>query len=207
MGRRYSLLLGCTLIVASAVADAATITFAEVAATNDGTPFAGTIAGATFSGTNAGIWAGNSNGDPGLWGLEGTNGPHFLGFNGGAGGSDPLYYSEVVTFDVPVSSVSIDFARATGSVDGSVTLQAFDSSGSIGFVTGELGSVNAWSTLSVAFPDMTSIAWNVMGTGSHPYGVDNLDYSPVPIPAVGWFILPAFGGFGWFGRRRLPKRA
>src|SRR6266850_5528046 len=44
-----------------------------------------------------GIGAGLSNGDPGNWGLEGTAGPKFVGFNG--------YYGYGLTsrYDVPVS--------------------------------------------------------------------------------------------------------
>ena len=41
--------------------------------------------GVHFSSIDDGaIWDGMSNGDAGGWGLEGTNGPTFVGFNGGS---------------------------------------------------------------------------------------------------------------------------
>src|SRR5258707_703312 len=87
-------------------AHATTITFDEFAPSNGGGSLTNeytATTGATFAGTNAGTWGGNSNGNPGNWALEGTNGPQFLGFNGDG-------YTETVTG----SSVRAGEGRAGG---------------------------------------------------------------------------------------------
>ena len=97
-----------------------TTTFDESPSTNNNVPYSATVLGGTFSTTNAGTWGGNSNGDPGTWGLEGTNGPQFLGFNPISG------FTEVVTFSSSVSSVSLDFAGGFETESLTITLQAFN---------------------------------------------------------------------------------
>ena len=121
------------------MAAANTITFDESPAPNNGVPYGATVLGATFSATNAGIWDGISNGDPGSWGLQGTNGPTFLGFNGNGG------YSEVVTFASSVSSLALDFSRSDGSTDGTITLQAFNGATLLGSTSTVLGPINTRS--------------------------------------------------------------
>ncbi len=189
---KYLLLAISTVIVSMQVARASTITFDESPATNDHSSYDGaTVLGAEFSPTkaNAGTWGGNSNGDPGRWGLEGTNGPQFLGFDG----REPSSYSETVTFDTPVSSVSLDFSRANESTDVTIILKAFDGSVFLGSTTVDLGEINTWSTLSVAFPDISKIFWDGTGTGFHPYGADNLTFETAAIPGTRKLRIAAYG--------------
>lgn len=171
-------LSACAILCGISGASATVITFDEFPATNNGVALSGpyNATGATFSATNAGIWGGNSNGDPGTWGLEGTNGPQFLGFN------DP--YSEIITFLTPVSFVSADFSRSVGSSDVTITLEAFNGINSLGSVVADLGDIDSWSTLSLSFAAITSIQWAGAGTGFHPFGVDNLVFTTVPEPGT-----------------------
>jgi hypothetical protein len=180
-------------------ASATTVTFDESPAANGTGAYGETISGAVFSATNAGTWGGLSNGDPGNWDLEGTNGPQFLGFNG-SGGS----HSEVVTFQSAVTSVSLDFSRSLGSADGMITLQAFDGATLLGSTSAMLGPINSWTTLSLAFSSITSISWEGTGTGFHPYGVDNFTFNAVPEP--GSACLLAGGLVCVVGLRRLIRR-
>jgi hypothetical protein len=168
------------------MAKAGTITFDESPATNNGSAYSATILGVTFSATNAGVWNGISNGDPGAWGLQGTNGNQFLGFNG-----DP--YSETLTFVSPVDSFSADFASSGGSSDGTITLSAFNGSTLLGSTTGTLGSINTWSTLSLSLPGINTITWSGAGTGFHPYGVDNINFTSSPVPEAGSLTLFGLG--------------
>jgi hypothetical protein len=160
-------------------ARAGTITFDECPATNNNTAFTGAcgVPGVTFGPTNSGTWGGNSNGDPGNWDLEGTNGPQFLGFNGV--NSSSTDYNETVSFGAAVSSVALDFSRANGSSDGTITLSAFDGALLLGSTTAALGPINSWTTLTLSFPTITSITWDGTGSGFHPYGVDNFRFVPI----------------------------
>jgi hypothetical protein len=182
------------------LATAGTITFGESPATNNGAAYSATVLGATFSATNAGTWGGNSNGNPGGWGLEGTNSPEFLGFNGG--------YSEAVTFASGTSSISLDFSRSSGSSDGTVTLQALNGVTILGSTSAILGPINTWSTLSLAFPVITSISWSGTGTGFHPYGVDNLTFgaAPAAVPEPSSAVLLTGGLLCLASFRRLVRR-
>src|SRR5262245_65572926 len=68
--------------------------------------------GVHFVATDDGsVWGGMSGGNPGGWGLEGTNGPAFAGFNGSS-------YGLSVAFAAPVREVRVDVARSLGSRGG-----------------------------------------------------------------------------------------
>lgn len=180
------------------MATAATITFDEAPASNDGSPYSATILGVTFSGTNAGIWSGMSNGDPGGWSLEGTNGNQFLGFNG-----DP--YSETLTFLSPVNGFSADFSRSGGSSDGTITLSAFNGSTLLGSTSGTLGAINTWLTLSLSVSGIDTITWSGTGSDFHPYGVDNINFNSSSVPEPSSVMLVGLGLLGVLARGRLRR--
>lgn len=194
-----SLMIPAVLMVPAL--NATVITFDESSATNDGTAYGATILGATFSATNAGTWNGLSAGDPGSWGLEGTNGNQFLGFNGP--------YDETVTFASAVNGFSADFSRSGGSSDGTITLDAFNGVTLIDSTVVTLGAINTWSTLSLGDSGITSVTWSGAGTGFHPFGVDNLVFGAAAIPEPTSVILISAGLLALAagrGRAKLLRR-
>jgi len=195
------LLSAIPAVVFLPVATATTITFDESPSTNNNVPYSATVLGATFSATNAGTWGGNSNGDPGTWGLEGTNGPQFLGFNPISG------FTEVVTFASSVNSVSLDFAGGFETESLTITLQAFNDETLLGSTSVSLGPVNTWSTLSLALPGMTSIAWNATCCtfAFVGYGVDNLRFDSAVVLEPVSAILLAGGMLSLAGLRRWVR--
>lgn len=189
------LLLAVAATALSCATQAATIDFENIPTTYSA--YGETAFGATFSATNFGIWPGMSNGDPGGWALEGTNGSNFLGFNGSGG------YDEVISFAAPVGSVAIDFARSGGSNDGTITLNAYNGTTLLGSTSVVLGGLNVWSTLSVSgLGDITSVAWSGTGSGFHPYGVDNVVFAAVPEPESYAMLMAGLGLLGLMARRR-----
>jgi len=201
MRRRYTYasLALCAALCVMSNASATVITFDEFPATNNNVALAGPYdaTGASFSATNAGTWGGNSNGNPGNWGLEGTNGPQFLGFNGSNNG-----YNETVSFSTPISFVSADFSRSIGSIDGTITLEAFNGVNLLGSTMANLGAINAWSTLDLSFAGITSIEWIGTATGFHPYGVDNLVFTAAPEPGTLMLLCSALVAFATIRQRR-----
>jgi hypothetical protein len=74
--------------------------------------------GVTFTPSTQGVCGGNSMGDPGGWGLEGTNGPQFLCFNGINPG-----YTVTLDFVSPQSKVAFDHSSTPfAGVGGEVTV-------------------------------------------------------------------------------------
>ena len=204
-----SILSATALALAAALATGAhatTITFDELAAQNGGGTISNQYAGSgvTFSAGNLGTWGGNSNGDPGGWKLEGTNGPQFLGFNGNGGGVDG--YTETLTFSAAVGTFSADFARSAGSNDGEIILSAFNGATLVATSSGSFGALAEWMSLSIAGVTFDSVTWSGSGTDFHPYGVDNVVFGAaqggVPEPAAWALMLVGFGGLGVALRRR-----
>ncbi len=204
MRHRAPLLLALvSLLIFAANLSATTINFDEFPAGDNNVAITNLYSylGVNFGPTNSGVWEGLSQGDPGNWGLEGTNGPQFLGFNGGNG------YNEQVTFDNPVNFVSLDFSRSNGSSDGMITLSAFDGMTLLGSTSVVLGDINSWSTLTLSFPTITSIEWDGTGSGFHPYGVDNFQFTPsggtTPEPPTLLLFGTSIFAIGGFLRRRM----
>ena len=151
-------------------------------------------------------WGGNSNGNPGNWGLQGTNGATFSGFNGISSSMSFLFASDITSF-------SLDASRANGSSDGTVTLYGYLNGSLTSTNSVALGAINNWSTLGLTglFDQVT-----VTGTGSgfHPFGIDNVNFTfgtaPVPEPGTWAMMLLGFGGIGLAMRKRgrpVPQAA
>lgn len=189
------------VVVTSHTAQASTITFDEFAATNNNAPYIQSLFGETFTGTNSGTWGGIAHGDPGNWGIEGTNGSNFLGFNGAHG------YGEVVSFATAVNSVALDVSRSNGSADGEITFQAFNGATFLGSATYSLGAINSWTHVSLNYAGTTSVAWSGTGSSFHPFGVDNLSFNvtAVPEPETYAMFLAGLGLMGAVARRRQQK--
>ncbi len=115
-------------------------------------------------------WDGISNGDPGGWALEGTNGPTFLGFNGAS-------YSLGCTFDNIVSDLQMDVARSAGSIDGVFVLEGLRDGEVVETVRVTLGGINQWSTARLT-EAVDGARWTGEGSSFHPFGVDNVQWTP-----------------------------
>jgi len=161
------------------VAGAGEISFDEIPAVNANAPALAedyAAEGVHFSATDDGsVWAGMSGGDPGGWGLEGTNGTAFVGFNGSS-------YALTTRFDAPVREVSVDVARSAGSRAGDAfALRGYRGGAMVEEQVVTLGDVNTWMTVALV-EEVDELRWVGMGTGTrrHPYGVDNLRWTVEP---------------------------
>ena len=150
---------------------AATLSFDELPASNDNERRLGdqyAAYGIQFHTNNDGsTWDGVSKGDPGTWGLEGTEGPAFVGFNGGS-------YGLAATFDGVVEGVRLDVAASEGTTHASdFTLEGYMNGMLVERITVPLGAVGEWSTVYI-HGTVDAIRWYGEGEGYHPFGVDNL---------------------------------
>lgn len=163
-----------SLVVIALPASGAIISFEEFPADNDNGPMpAGRYSslGITFGATDDGsTWGGLDNSDPGNWGLLGTNGSTFSGFNGDS-------YGLTTTFATDVSGFSLDVSRSNGSEPGQIfTLQGYNNSVLVDSVTVTLGEINSWTSVSLAgVIDETRWIGDTRDT-FNPYGVDNVSW-------------------------------
>jgi len=164
-------------IASAMAAHAVTLTFDDLSDGTFTTQYSGF--GVSSSGT-AEVWGGLGNGDPGNWGLFGTNGSKFLGNNGSPGG-----YITDLNFSSALSGISFDISRSNGS-DAADTWQAriYDSSTTlIGSQSGGFSDINTWTSVLFNQAGISRLEIETFGTGFHPYGVDNVNLAPVPEPA------------------------
>lgn len=164
---------------------AASLSFDEVPATNANFPALSeeyAEQGVHFySADDGAVWSGLSQGDPGQWGLEGTNGSAFLGFNGQS-------YAMEAWFDHPVSGVSVDVARTSVSnVGDSFTLLGYFDGALVEEVTAVHGAVAEWQTVALS-ETVDALEWfgegRVIKFGDRivyryplAYGLDNLQWA------------------------------
>lgn len=181
---------------------AAVITFDEIPPANDNSGFLTeeyAALGIHFITTDDGsIWGGLSDGDPGSWNIEGTNGPAFLGFNGDS-------YSLTANFDAEINYISLDVSRSLGSSpEDTFTLEAYNGATLLDSKTVVLNSINQWTTVSLSVDNIDQIHWFGLDSGIdyHPYGVDNLTF--VPEPAT--ICLLGLGGLMLARNRKSNKK-
>jgi hypothetical protein len=186
------------LLAGSQAAHAITITFDEFPADNDNGPMpSGRYAylGVTFAGTDDGsTWGGNSVGNPGNWGLEGTNGRTFSGYNGDS-------YNLKLTSGGLFANFSLDVSRSNGSdVGNTFTLEGYVNSALVETTTIPLATINVWSKVSLT-SIVDEIRWHGAGASFHPFGIDNLNFETVPESATGVLGTLALLGMPLFGTR------
>jgi hypothetical protein len=131
--------------------------------------------GVMFVATDDGAtWSGGAGGDPGRWGLEGSSGATFLGFDGRS-------YAIALSFDAPVRSFGLEVARAQGAVP--FFLDQFRLTG---FLEGRLvetravllGGVNEWKEIALE-AEVDRVVWFGTGLPGHRFGVDGLRWDGV----------------------------
>ena len=128
-------------------------------------------------------WSGTTLGDPGNWGITGTNGPRFSGFNGAS-------YALTMLFDSAVHAFSLDVSRSNGSAAGDMfTLQGYKSSVLVESHSVALGPINAWTTVSLA-SEVDETRWSGQGSAFHPFGIDNVRWT-VPEPTAATLCIAA----------------
>ena len=205
-----SAFLSGLLLSAAPMASGESIDFDEMPAMND--PFSSLTdeyadMGLIFESSGS-TWSGMSQGDPGGWGLEGSNGPAFLGISGPR-------YDLAMSFEEPVSTLAFDIARAGVLLEGEVDVFGIRENVLVEWVPVELpSSANDWKRVEMS-EDVDFVF--VRGGSGVPYGIDNLHWlgalaeaealeveldikpgserNPVRVPARGRGLIPmvAFG--------------
>ena len=164
-----SAFLSGLVLSAAPMASGESVDFEELPAMND--PFSALSdeyadMGLVFQ-VSGSTWSGMSQGDPGGWGLEGSNGPAFLGISGPS-------YNLAMSFDQPVAAFGFDVARAGGVLAAEVRVLGFRENAFVEEVTLSLPSEsNQWQRVELSEDVDMVIA---RGSGFAPYGVDNLQW-------------------------------
>jgi hypothetical protein len=171
--------LACAPIATLAAADE--ITFDEILRADSNCCYLTTeyaAQGVTFETTDDGsIWGGLSNGNPGAWFLEGTNGPAFLGFNGAS-------LSAGMLFDTPVTQFSLDMAPSIGwyEVDDLFILEGYREGALVDVVSGPPLGFGEWMTLELS-GEIDEVQMSAVGPSfPNTYGIDNIQWLPVEDP-------------------------
>jgi hypothetical protein len=126
--------------------------------------------GVHFSSNDDGsTWDGMSNGDPGGWEIEGTNGPTFAGFNGRS-------YKLTARFDAPVPAFSLDVTAASGAdPGGSFALEGYRAGALVERNAVTLGGLNQWMNVALT-QDVDQVVVVGDARGFRPFGIDNLHW-------------------------------
>ncbi len=128
--------------------------------------------GVDFSLTDFGVVSGISEGDPGNWGLEGTNGSAFMGFNG-----FPSYEMEI-RFHHEVEGFSMDASRSGGSNAGDgLEVEFWKGDLEVDSTAIVFDEINIWTTVGTKGV-IDRVTFRSTGFDFHPYGVDNINYTP-----------------------------
>jgi len=213
------------LLLAAPLSGAAMITFDELPAGNANTAITNLYgsAGVTFGTDNSGIWSGLSQGDPGNWDLEGTNGGAFLGNNGASNGNS---YVTSIFFSSMASDVSFDVSRSNGSSAGqTLTASAYSGLALLSTQMVLLGAINSWTSMVFGIGGISSLVISGSTAGFSPFGLDNLQFSTnghpatdgigdvttnvtaIPEPGTYAMMLAGLGLMGFVARRRSSKHA
>ena len=189
--------LGCSLVITAPLAAIGTeivLTFDDVRAHQDNEindvlreEYADRGVHFNSDGRHSGIVRlGLSQGDPGNWNLEGSNGPQFLGHNS-------FGRTGLIEFDMPISGFMVDAAR--GHYDGvmDLTFEAYDADGLIETVTLPSTEPTEWETISLSASGIIRIEY----FSKTNFALDNMRF--IPEPAT--LSLLALGGL-IAGRRR-----
>jgi hypothetical protein len=131
--------------------------------------------GAMFVATDDGAtWSGRAGDDPGRWGLEGSAGSTFLGFDGRS-------YAIALNFDTPVRNFGLAVARAQGAAPfflDQFSLTGFLEGRRVGTRAVFFGGVNEWKEIALE-AEVDRVVWYGTGLPGHRFGVDDLHWDGV----------------------------
>ena len=144
------------------------------------------------------IAAGNGNGDPENFNLEGTAGSAFLGANDGIG-TGPIFW-----FDSPVNSVSIDVGLPGFGWESEITVTGYAGATLVDTDTVQILSLTDpgnWATATLdGSVDRIEI---LLGAGNGlAFGVDNVQFEVTAIPEPASCLILLLGASGIVSRRR-----
>lgn len=181
----FTLLLAAVIAVgqlgavpAGASSHSVTINFDEVVVAGDFVPVTDQYDGIVDITGAFGIVKGISQGDPGFWGLEGTDGPQFLGRNSTG--------AITFAFDEPISLFRIDCSRSLGSQSATtIIVTALDGEGQqLDQQSEVVGDVNTWSTFTVSsLTPFSTVTISNAGI-DNPFGCDRLAFMPAEVPVA-----------------------
>jgi len=128
---------------------------------------------------------GLSQGDPGNWNLEGSNGPQFLGHNS-------YGRTGLIEFDMPIWAFRVDAARGHDGIT-DLTFEAYDATGLLEVVTLPSTAPQVWETISLSATGITRIEYH----SPENFGLDNMQFVPEPATV----LLVGLGSLTLFYRR------
>lgn len=164
---------------------AESIDFEDLPAANDSSQTLGeeyAHLGVHFETTDDGAtWNGMSDGDPGNWKIDGTEGPTFAGFDGQS-------YAFAAQFGAPVTEFQLDLARGSGAL----VLPFFDDFTLVGYRNGQivesqrvyLSSVNVWQTLTLT-EEVDRVFGFGQGLRGLRFAIDNVRWGGGEVPILG----------------------
>lgn len=158
--------------------------------------------GVTIGGDNAGLWGGISNGNPGGWGLEGTNGPAFLGCNDGD------FCSPTFTFSTPVDDFSLDIGLANNWSAG-FTVSGYMNDSLVDSLTLTINhgvSGGTWDTFALTGDVNQVVVSSSFVSPGFAFGLDNVQFQSAgaasPEPATFSMLLFGAIAIGFVSLRR-----
>lgn len=133
------------------------------------------------------------------WGITGTNGSQFLGYNGEPPGTGP--FGEILLFAEDIAAISFDASRSSGSSSGqSLIISGYLDGGFVESSSVVLGNIGDWSTASLV-GQFDEVRFESTGSSTfRPFGIDNLSFTSVPEPSSAFLL--GLGALALLARRR-----
>lgn len=154
--------------------------------------------GVTITGTHFGLVGGLGHGDPGNWGLEGTNGTVFLGVNSDIGSDQSFTFSNLL------ESFSIDTGIRAGNFINNYVVTAYLVGTQVASTSFSV-SGGSWYTASFSsIGNFDKVTLSSISGNSFAWGLDNIEFKKannVSVPEPSTLAIFALGIIGLASRR------